>query len=508
MWGKLVGSDGGAVALKTLVDGPSHGVWEAGIACATTHGRLADHWNTQVTFTADARRCPRIRLARGARCDGRVVVIAGDRHGGRHAARARRPRRAAGDRRPWRHRPGRASPATSGAPAGSGARPTGRPSGSGGAPAVTDVPVAAAACAGAVALVAGLLALVRRNRRAGPTPARREVGAMTLTETALDREMLLVALPDTAVRVTDGNGYDPNEAPRLQAEFDATGHLGEAATTSRWPSVVRFGLIVVALVSIGMVVQLAFVSGIEHRSAQVSLYNRFRTELALGTAPLGPGSRRHPLAMGAPIAQITIPSIGVNQVVVEGTTGTVLADGPGHYRSTVFPGGTGDSIILGRAAAYGGPFGQISTLKKGARIQVITQVGTSVFKVIDVRPAGSKERPVPPGASRLTLGTASGTPFVPSGVVWVDAEKNGPSLAAQPPLVKTVPVAERALGLDTSTLWALALWVLVLAALVGAAVWTWRRRGRAQAWIVFTAPVLLVWMFIADQFARLLPNLL
>ena len=320
----------------------------------------------------------------------------------------------------------------------------------------------------------------------------------TLTETALDREMLLVALPDTQ-SVTDGNGYDPNEAPRLQAEFDATGHLGEAATTSRWPAVVRFGLIVVALVSIGMVVQLAFVSGIEHRSAQVSLYNRFRTELALGTAPLGPGSRRHPVAMGAPIAQITIPSIGVNQVVVEGTTGTLLANGPGHYRSTVFPGGTGDSVILGRAAAYGGPFGQISTLKKGARIQVVTQVGTSVFKVIDVRPAGSKERPVPPGASRLTLGTASGSPFVPSGVVWVDAEKNGPSLAAQPPLVKTVPVAERALGLDTSTLWALALWVLVLAVLVGAAVWTWRRRGRAQAWIVFTAPVLLVWMFIADQ---------
>ena len=128
---------------------------------------------------------------------------------------------------------------------------------------------------------------------------------------------------------------------------------------------VRFGLVVVALASIGMVVQLAFVSRLEHRSAQVSLYNQFRTELALGTAPLGPGSRRHPLAMGAPIAQITIPSIGVNQVVLEGTTGTVLADGPGHYRSTVFPGGTGDSVILGRAAAYGGPFGQIDDAHEG-----------------------------------------------------------------------------------------------------------------------------------------------
>jgi LPXTG-site transpeptidase (sortase) family protein len=331
---------------------------------------------------------------------------------------------------------------------------------------------------------------------------------MTLAQAALDRKMLLVAVPDAAPGVT-GAGYDPGEAPRLQQVFDETGHLGQVATAGRWVTVVRFALVVVALASIGMVVQLAYVSRLEHRSAQVSLYNQFRTQLALGTAPLGPVGLHHStLALGAPMAQITIPSIGVSQVVLEGTTGTVLADGPGHSRSTVFPGGTGDSIVLGRAAAYGGPFGRIHELRKGARITVITQVGTSVFKVVDVRPAGTEVRPVARGKSRLTLGTASGTPFVPSGVVWVDADKVGPPLPAQRPAVKTVPSSERPLGFDTGTLWALSLWVLLLAALVAGAVWTWRRRGRAQAWIVFTAPVLLVWMFVADQFARLLPNLL
>jgi sortase A len=352
---------------------------------------------------------------------------------------------------------------------------------------------------------------------------------MTVTHTALEREMLLVpapgAVPDGRPGEVDAPGpVDADHSPeartqarRLQAEFDATGQLsggrrawaGQVVATRRWAVAVRAVLAVVALVSIGMVVQLAYVSRLEHRSAQVNLYNRFRTELALGTAPLGPSGTHHTkLAPGAPMAQITIPAIGVSQVVLEGTTGNILADGPGHARTTVFPGGTGDSIILGRAAAYGGPFGKITTLHKGATINVVTQVGTSTFRVIDVRPSGAKAFKVPADSSVLTLGTASGTPFAPSGVVFVDARKVGAPLAAQKPLIKKLPASEQPLGFDTGDLWLLSLWALALGALAFGAVWTWQRRGHAQAWIVFTAPILLVWMFVADQFARLLPNLL
>ncbi len=331
---------------------------------------------------------------------------------------------------------------------------------------------------------------------------------MTVTQTALEREMLLVPAPE-AVLDAPQPAHDPEEAPRLQREFDATGHLAGASPVRTRSRAVLAVFVVVAVVSIGLVVQLAYVSRLQHRSAQVGLYNRFRTELALGTAPLGPrGPGHRALALGTPMAVIRIPSIGVSQVVLEGTTGTVLADGPGHYRSTVFPGGAGDSTILGRQAVYGGPFGQIAALRKGARITVVTQVGTAVFRVIDVRPAGAKEPPLTPGSSRLTLGTASGTPFVPSGVVWVDADKVGIPLAAQRPAVKAVPSSERPLGFDTGTLWVLLLLVVALVALTVGAVWTWRRRGHAQAWVVFTAPLLVVWMFAADQFARLLPNLL
>lgn len=357
---------------------------------------------------------------------------------------------------------------------------------------------------------------------------------MTSMHSPLDSEPILQVVPITDPLIVapderNGNGNGHGElGEQGKPAVSAQNGFEEAATTSptddpdvrgedalpeananKGTRTVRHVLVLVALLSIGMVVQLAWVSGLEHRSAQVTFYNQFRTELALGTAPLGPKVSAHEtLALGQPMAQITIPSIGVSQVVLEGTTGSILANGPGHLRSTVFPGGSGDSIILGRAAAYGGPFARISDLHKGATITVVTQVGTSTFHVVDIHPAGAKVIPVAAAHSRLTLGTASGTRFVPSGVVWVDADKVGAPLAAQRPLVKTVPAAEQPLGLDTGTLWALLLWVLALGALLIAGVWTWRRRGHAQAWIIFTAPVLLIWMFVADQFARLLPNLL
>ena len=81
-------------------------------------------------------------------------------------------------------------------------------------------------------------------------------------------------------------------------------------------------------------------------------------------------------------------------------------------------------------------------------------------------------------------------------------------MAAQTPAVRGVPASERPLGVDTGTLWLLVLWLVVLALVVAAAMWTWRRRGHAQAWITFTAPIAVVSYFVAGQIAVLLPNLM
>jgi hypothetical protein len=332
---------------------------------------------------------------------------------------------------------------------------------------------------------------------------------VALIQSSLDRELLLVPVPPPGVAAAP-RVAGPDAAVRAADPApDARPAREDAASVTWGPArIAQVALAVLAILAIGLVAQLALIGRLQYRSAQVSSLNAFRTKLALGTAPLGPvGSTHHLLPLGTPIAVVSVPAIGLRAVVLEGTTGSVLADGPGHVRTTVFPGGAGDSVLLGRAGLYGGPFGRIAQLRPGQAITVVTQVGTSHFRVVRVRPAGARIHRTSASTSELTLGTATGGFLTPSGVVWVDAAKVGAPLAATAPPNVSLLAAEAPLAVDVSTLWALVFWLEALAVLLGLAVWTWRRWGHAQTWVIFTAPMLVAWLFISDQVARLLPNL-
>ena len=92
----------------------------------------------------------------------------------------------------------------------------------------------------------------------------------------------------------------------------------------------------IAIVCLWVAVQLLFLSSISQNRAQDLLYNEFRGELAGATAPVGPI-----VPPGDPVALLTIPSIGLEQVVVEGTASGDLLVGPGHRRDTALPGQVG-----------------------------------------------------------------------------------------------------------------------------------------------------------------------
>ncbi len=89
------------------------------------------------------------------------------------------------------------------------------------------------------------------------------------------------------------------------------------------------------------------------------------------------------IKVGDPLTRIKIPKIGVDVVVVEGTTPAALKAGAGHYRGTPLPCEQGNVAIAGHRTTYGKPFNQIDRLSKGDKIILETPVGTCTYEVSD-----------------------------------------------------------------------------------------------------------------------------
>jgi sortase A len=314
------------------------------------------------------------------------------------------------------------------------------------------------------------------------------------------------APPDAGIATSTRPEQNPQWVAPSKPTKDRPPPLG--ATTH----LVRAVLVVVFVLAAAMTLHAVFLSSLQQRSAQQKLLDRFRLELADQTAPTGPlNADGEVLPIGAPVAYLEIPDIGVKQVVVSGTSSRAMFDGPGHRRDSVLPGQAGVSVIMGRGATFGGPFGDIDSLERGDRITVTTGQGRFAYKVLAVRHEGDTLPPAPKNdESRIVLTAPDGAPFLPSGVVRVDAAMDGKAEAGPGRLFAgdALPIAERTMAGDTSQLWALAFWLEALILVAVGAVWAWHRWGRPQAWIAFLPPLLLVGLAVANQAARLLPNMM
>jgi sortase A len=71
---------------------------------------------------------------------------------------------------------------------------------------------------------------------------------------------------------------------------------------------------------------------------------------------------------GSPVGRIRIPRIGVNFVMVDGTSTAALESGPGIYPETSFPGAGHTTAIAGHRTTYLAPFRHIDELHAGDRI--------------------------------------------------------------------------------------------------------------------------------------------
>ncbi len=209
---------------------------------------------------------------------------------------------------------------------------------------------------------------------------------------------------------------------------------------------------------------------------------------------------------GSAVAVIKIPAIGVDQVVVAGTSAADLMNGPGLMPGSSLPGSPGNSVIAGRRVTFGGPFGSIGSLRKGDAIHVVDGAGAFTYRVhsVGVVPIGHRDVVLPTAEDRLTLVTSNSS-LITSGRLVVVGTLVGHAVAV-PDQTAAVPDYELGLSGDPAAGGLAVLWsILTIAVLVGAAFLAWRIR---RPWLVylFAAPVVMMCgLFACESVARALP---
>jgi len=117
--------------------------------------------------------------------------------------------------------------------------------------------------------------------------------------------------------------------------------------------------------------------------------------------------RNHNVPVGFSLTRLQIPAIGVDTIVVEGTSEEALRAGAGHYTGTPLPCEVGDVAIAGHRTTYGRPFSDVDRLKVGDRIILSTPIGTCTYEVdrppFVVLPSDTWVVAPTPGRATLTL---------------------------------------------------------------------------------------------------------
>lgn len=251
---------------------------------------------------------------------------------------------------------------------------------------------------------------------------------------------------------------------------------------------------------LGFLLYLFGLSGLQEHRSQDTMYASFRPALAKAIAPVSA-----PIREGASVAVLSVPYLGVRQVVVEGTASSDLMRGPGHRRDTVLPGQPGVSVVLGRRATFGSPFAQLNRLQSGDLIQVVTGLGAANYRVLSVRDSNAAFAAKQP-ANRLVLVT-SDPPWKATRSLIVTAELMTPPFPASTG-VSPVRADEQPLAGERSALLALVLWGQVLLVVVGLTVAAYSRWRHWTAYLISTPVIVAVLWNVYENLARLLPNTL
>lgn len=186
-----------------------------------------------------------------------------------------------------------------------------------------------------------------------------------------------------------------------------------------------------------------FGTSLQTHAHQRALKHEFATELAEPRAtivaptgsPTPAAARPHRSAVRG-IAELRIPKVGLDVIVVEGIALSDLQYGPGHYPDSAAIGGKGTTAIAGHRTGWGGPFFNLDKLRTGDRVILETVRGTFTYQVtrsVVVQPTdywvidGDPQSKAP---NKLTLSTC--TPRYTAKerlIVWADLIASEPRAA-------------------------------------------------------------------------------
>jgi sortase A len=181
---------------------------------------------------------------------------------------------------------------------------------------------------------------------------------------------------------------------RTSEEMSVGASRGRPAARHRPGAVLRWIGIVALVLASGIAGYLTWIlwgTGLETARAQEALRSTF--ERQIDSEPADSRSAQSPVLIGHAIAEIVIPAINLDFVVVQGTGTEALQEGPGHYVETAMPWDrTGRVAIAGHRTTYLHPFQNLDDLRAGDEIDLRTRYGTfryGVTRVFAIASAGS-----------------------------------------------------------------------------------------------------------------------
>ncbi|MBC7333885.1 MAG: class E sortase [Actinobacteria bacterium] len=99
--------------------------------------------------------------------------------------------------------------------------------------------------------------------------------------------------------------------------------------------------------------------------------------------------------------KIIIPKIDLEWIVNEGTSSSILKNGPGHYIGSALPGEAGTCVVAGHRTTYGAPFNRLNELEVGDEIYVETSGNEEFVYIV------TDKKEVPP----TDTGVLKSTPY-------------------------------------------------------------------------------------------------